>query len=179
VPDDDATADFYLSACERLAMAGILQYEISNFARDGRQSRHNLKYWERQPYLGFGVDAHSMLPAADETSEAMRFSSPDSLDAYMNRQGGSVSRVSRSEALEESFFLGLRLNRGVDLEKLRSQFGDPLIANCHAAMEEGIEEGLMERIGSEIRLTPPGRLMSNDVFVKFLGRQHLTESAVK
>ena len=61
VPDDDATADFYIAACERLEAGGIAQYEISNFAREGFESRHNLKYWMRRPYLGFGVDAHSML----------------------------------------------------------------------------------------------------------------------
>ena len=61
VPDEDATADFYFEACEKLNAAGIAQYEISNFARPGFESRHNLKYWTRQPYLGFGLDAHSML----------------------------------------------------------------------------------------------------------------------
>ena len=72
VPDDDLTADLYLAACERLEKGGVRQYEISNFAREVthgiglRDSRHNLKYWTRQPYLGFGVDAHSMLPANDE-----------------------------------------------------------------------------------------------------------------
>ena len=65
VPDEEAMADFYLAACERLNAAGIAQYEISNFAREGFESRHNLKYWTRQPYLGFGVDAHSMLVSAD------------------------------------------------------------------------------------------------------------------
>src|SRR5205807_7561350 len=63
VPDEDKMVDFYAIACERLNAAGIEQYEISNFARDGYESRHNLKYWTRQPYFGFGVDAHSMLPA--------------------------------------------------------------------------------------------------------------------
>ena len=63
VPDEDLTADLYVAACERLESAGIVQYEISNFAREGYESRHNLKYWTRQPYLGFGVDAHSMLYA--------------------------------------------------------------------------------------------------------------------
>src|SRR5437764_1534075 len=63
VPDDDVTAHLYEIACERLDNAGVRQYEISNFARKGHESRHNLKYWTRQPYLGFGVDAHSMLPA--------------------------------------------------------------------------------------------------------------------
>ncbi len=61
VPDEDATADFYFEACEKLNAAGIAQYEISNFARPRFESRHNLKYWTRQPYLGFGLDAHSML----------------------------------------------------------------------------------------------------------------------
>src|SRR5206468_3237704 len=63
VPDDDLITELYASACEQLEAAGIPQYEISNFARTGFESRHNLKYWTRQPYLGFGVDAHSMLQA--------------------------------------------------------------------------------------------------------------------
>src|SRR5438445_2134511 len=66
VPDEDLTADLYLMACERVAAAGVRQYEISNFAREGYGSRHSLKYWTRQPYLGFGVDAHSMLDASDD-----------------------------------------------------------------------------------------------------------------
>src|SRR6266700_2355998 len=73
VPDDDLTAGFYEIACERLNGAGIEQYEISNFARPGHEARHNLKYWTRRPYLGFGVDAHSMLLVTD-TSSAVRFS---------------------------------------------------------------------------------------------------------
>src|ERR1700690_2862741 len=117
VPDNEATADFYLQACETLNSAGIRQYEISNFARTGSESLHNLKYWTRQPYFGFGVDAHSMLPAGSGF-EAIRFAAPDSLDAYMNRAPLTVTGVSRHAALEETFFLGLRLNRGVDLDAL-------------------------------------------------------------
>src|SRR5271166_369200 len=91
VPDDDATADFYQQACEMLQCAGIAQYEISNFARTSspllsNESRHNLKYWTRQPYLGFGVDAHSMLVAGAklkaEGIDAVRFATPDSLEGY-------------------------------------------------------------------------------------------------
>src|SRR6266705_3492005 len=82
VPDEDLTADMYEAACERLNGAGIQQYEISNFARAGWESKHNLKYWTRQPYLGVGVDAHSMLPATDANS-ALRFSNPDSLEKYV------------------------------------------------------------------------------------------------
>src|SRR5271167_4819835 len=92
VPDDDLTADLYVTACERLESGGVQQYEISNFARPVthgiglRDSRHNLKYWTRQPYLGFGVDAHSMLLADEdlrhEGVQAVRFATPDSLEGY-------------------------------------------------------------------------------------------------
>src|ERR1700726_2789806 len=78
VPDEDLTADMYEVACERLNAAGIRQYEISNFARAGFESKHNLKYWTRHPYLGFGVDAHSMLPSVSPGADAMRFSTADS-----------------------------------------------------------------------------------------------------
>src|SRR5258708_35636089 len=107
-----------------LNATGILQFEISNFSRTGFESRHNLKYWTRQSYLGFGVDAHSML-LSDRSigGKAVRFSAPDSLDAYMNRESGTVRLGSETAALAERFFLGLRLNRGVALERLRSEFG--------------------------------------------------------
>ena len=77
VPDEEATTDFYLAACEQLDSAGIAQYEISNFARAGVESRHNLKYWTRQPYLGFGVDAHSMLKSSAPEADAVRFATAD------------------------------------------------------------------------------------------------------
>src|SRR5256885_8070833 len=83
VPSDELTAELYERACERLSEAGIAQYEISNFARPGRESRHNLKYWTRQPYLGFGVDAHSMLRSAAPKFDAARLAMPETLDEYM------------------------------------------------------------------------------------------------
>ncbi|HTC77678.1 MAG TPA: radical SAM family heme chaperone HemW, partial [Terriglobales bacterium] len=76
VPDDGLTAELYERACERLSATGIVQYEISNFARPGKESRHNLKYWTRQPYLGFGVDAHSMLRSASPEFDAVRLAMP-------------------------------------------------------------------------------------------------------
>ena len=101
VPDDDLIADLYLAACERLEKGGVQQYEISNFARPVthgiglRDSRHNLKYWTRQPYIGFGVDAHSMLTAAPELKargiDAVRFATPDSLDGYSSARKSSAS----------------------------------------------------------------------------------------
>lgn len=170
VPDEDKTADFYLQACERLSAAGIEQYEISNFARASHQSRHNLKYWTRQPYLGFGVDAHSMLGAKESVldNQAVRFSTPDSLDAYMNRAPHTVTPVSAQSAIEESFFLGLRLNRGVDLEGLRREFGRNAVATRESAIQQCSEDGLLEPQGSMLRLTTRGRLLSNEAFARFL-----------
>ena len=100
---------------------------------------------------------------------AVRFSTPDSLDAYMNRAPHLVTAVSERAALEERFFLGLRLNRGVNVESLRAEFGNERLEGCGAAIEEGIHEGLLRKQGSIISLTAQGRLLSNDVFVKFLG----------
>ncbi|MGA9040324.1 MAG: radical SAM family heme chaperone HemW [Terriglobales bacterium] len=168
VPDEELTADLYERACARLEAAGIRQYEISNFAREGQESRHNLKYWTRQPYLGFGVDAHSMLLASQDGRKAVRFSTPDSLERYV--AGGALmsTRVSREAALEESFFLGLRLNRGLNLSQVAQEFGESAVTAASEAMAELVEVGLMERQGDTIRLTSRGRLLSNEVFERFI-----------
>jgi oxygen-independent coproporphyrinogen-3 oxidase len=168
VPDEDATADFYLAACETLQSEGIAQYEISNFAREGFESRHNLKYWKWQPYFGFGVDAHSMLLSDCPDVEAVRFASADSLERYMSEASLQRTVVSRRAALEESFFLGLRLVCGVDLKGLSEKFGDEAIDNARAAITELVEGGLMQRRGDFVSLTPKGRLLSNEVFQRFL-----------
>jgi oxygen-independent coproporphyrinogen-3 oxidase len=168
VPDEDVTADLYAMACERLEAAGVVQYEISNFARQGYASRHNLKYWTRQPYLGFGVDAHSMLPCSESGAEVVRFSSPDSLEAYV--AGGPLNRtqVSPAAALEETFFLGLRLNCGISLRRVETEFGEDAIAGFSETIADFVRTGLMERQADLIRLTPQGRLLSNEVFERFI-----------
>jgi oxygen-independent coproporphyrinogen-3 oxidase len=168
VPEEEAMADFYLAACEQLESAGIAQYEISNFARDDFESRHNLKYWMRQPYFGFGVDAHSMLPSATPDNEAVRFAPPDSLERYMSGADLQRTVVSRRAALEESFFLGLRLTRGLDLEELASKFGEEAIETARTAIAELVECGLLEMCGHFVCLTSRGRLLSNDVFERFI-----------
>jgi oxygen-independent coproporphyrinogen III oxidase len=168
VPDEEATADFYLAACEQLDEAGIAQYEISNFARAGSESRHNLKYWTRRPYFGFGVDAHSMLEASTPEAEAVRFSTADSLEKYV--AGSPVARtvVSQAAALEESFFLGLRLNRGVSLGDITATFSQQAVDAVSFEIAELVADGLLRSDGVFIRLTPRGRLLSNDVFQRFL-----------
>jgi oxygen-independent coproporphyrinogen-3 oxidase len=188
VPDEEAVTDFYLKACERLASAAIAQYEISNFAREGFESSHNLKYWTRQPYFGFGVDAHSMLAVAREGHEfsradgenkmeggfspcdieAVRFASTDSLEKYTVSAGLRRTAVSRREAIEECFFLGLRLTRGIRLEELAEKFGKDALQNARASITELVKDGLMEHRGDCVCLTSRGRLLSNEVFERFL-----------
>ena len=171
VPDEDATADLYGMACERLEAGGVRQYEISNFARQGHESRHNLKYWTRQSYLGFGVDAHSMLPGLERGVESVRFSTPDSLEGYIARGPLNPIRVSSVAALEETFFLGLRLTCGVDVYQVAAKFGEATIAGFSEPIADFVRAGLMERQGDVIRLTPRGRLLSNEVFERFLSVQ--------
>jgi oxygen-independent coproporphyrinogen-3 oxidase len=168
VPDEEAVTDFYMEACERLASAGIAQYEISNFAHEGFESRHNLKYWTRQPYFGFGVDAHSMLASAAPDIEAVRFAAADSLDRYVS--GASMQRtvVSYRAALEESFFLGLRLTPGVNLQELAARFGEDAVQNARAPITELVEGGLIEQHEDSVCLTSRGRLLSNEVFERFI-----------
>jgi len=175
VPDEEAIADFYRTACERLQSAGIAQYEISNFAREGFESQHNLKYWTRQPYFGFGVDAHSMLDSATEDLDAVRFAPADSLEKYMSGSALQRTAVSRQAAFEESCFLGLRLTRGIRPQKLAAKFGEDTVKQARAAIAELIKGGLMERRWDFVCLTSCGRLLSNDVFEKFI----LAEESVR
>jgi oxygen-independent coproporphyrinogen-3 oxidase len=168
VPDEELIADFYVAACQRLAQAGIEQYEISNFAREGSESRHNLKYWMRMPYFGFGVDAHSMLVSAAPNIDAVRFAPADSLEQYVSGTGFERTTVSRRAALEESLFLGLRLNRGVSLRELAAKFSEQVVVEARSTIAELLGGGLMEQQGDFVRLTSRGRLLSNEVFERFI-----------
>jgi len=180
VPDDDLTAEFYETACSKLNQAWIRQYEISNFTRAGFGSRHNMKYWTRQPYLGFGVDAHSMLPTTEslqaEGAESLRFATTDSFEQFFTSAETKATAVTRGQALEEAFFLGLRLNRGVSLRELGQKFGD--YAQKYApVLEELIKADLLALSDDTVRLTPRGRLLSNEVFQKFIGAEESTVRA--
>src|SRR5208282_212365 len=175
VPDEESMADFYIVACERLQSAGIAQYEISNFARENFESRHNLKYWKRLPYFGFGVDAHSMLASTTPDIEAVRFAPADSLERYMSNAALQRTAVSHSAALEESFFLGLRLTQGVSLRELSARFGDDAINQPRIVIPELVEDGLMQYRGDVASLTSRGRQVSNEVFERFI----LTEESVR
>ncbi len=168
VPDEEATADFYLAACSRFQSSGTKQYEISNFAREGFESLHNLKYWTRQPYLGFGVDAHSMLISTTPEIDAVRFAGADSLDKYVSGGPPQLTVVSHRAAFEESFFLGLRLNRGVSLREIAAKSGEAAVDSARPIVAELVESGLMEQEEDVVWLTSRGRLLSNEVFQRFI-----------
>jgi oxygen-independent coproporphyrinogen III oxidase len=195
VPDDDLTADLYVQASDRLESASIRQYEISNFARNGFESRHNLKYWTRQPYFGFGVDAHSMLQASgwaradwerdsfnhlesaqDRESRrfagAVRFSTADSLEGYLGNQPLKRTEVSEQAALEEAFFLGLRLTEGLNLREVNMEFGQEALLELQETITELVQAGMLLLEKEIIRLTPRGRLLSNEVFERFIHVGH-------
>ena len=171
VPTDEAIARMYERAIERLAEAGLRQYEISNFARRGRSSRHNLRYWERRPYLGLGLDASSMLRAAGSEGEGyvLRSTTTDDLKAFLEgEEPAETAWLSKDRQHEEAWFLGLRLNAGVNLAAMRREFGRERVVRALKPVEQLAETGLVSTDGKTVRLTAQGRLLSNEVFQEFL-----------
>lgn len=173
LPNEDEVADWYAAGCDWLGAAGLAQYEISNFAQSGRESRHNRKYWEREPYVGFGMDAHSMLRVG---AGGVRWANADSMSSYSDRLGAwerSVDKVGERAGFEEALFLGLRLVRGVSLCGLRREFGG-LVEEIEPAGDELRDAGLMELRGDWLRLTRRGRMVSNEVFERLLVGEEAT-----
>ena len=191
VPSDDAIAQMYESAVERLGKVGLLQYEISNFARRGFKSRHNLRYWERRPYLGLGLDASSSFWAKDAAPSRTRRSglryvlrsktTEDLRDYLSGPQSPEIAWLSPDRQQEEAWFLGLRLNEGVKVADLEWEFGRGEIAQSLARVKRLAAEGLVVSDGKTVRLTARGRMLSNDVFQEFLfaaDREGVMEEAV-
>jgi oxygen-independent coproporphyrinogen III oxidase len=150
-PSEDQTATFYEIAVERLAALGIPRYEISNFARPGHESLHNLKYWTVQPYVGFGADAHSF-------DGGVRWSNPESVEDYL----AATAATPEPSSDDERLFLGLRLTRdGVRPTDSEWQtYATPI--------RRFLDDGLLESHDGALRLTDRGVLLSNEVFQEFL-----------
>src|SRR5271163_1199365 len=160
VPSDDEMADFYEAACEFLGAAGYHHYEISNWGKPGLESRHNLKYWRREPYLGFGAGAHSF-------SGTERWANAHDAAEYGRAiMGGrlpieQLEVVTPAAALEEELFLGLRQLDGIDVGRIEREYGVAL-----GGRFEPLESaGLIERSGELVRLSPARLSVSNEVFV--------------
>ena len=175
VPNDDTIARMYEFAIEALATAGLSQYEISNFARPGHESRHNLRYWQHRPYLGLGLDASSMLRESASSSgpgepgHILRFTTTDDLTAYFEAlQPPETAWLSPDRQHEEAWFLSLRLNNGVSISALQAEYGGQRVARALDVVDQLTARGLLARQGDTVHLTPQGRLLSNDVFQEFL-----------
>ena len=158
------------SPAKRLRQAGYEHYEISNWALPGFRSRHNLKYWRREPYLGFGAGAHSF-------DGQWRWANAHDPAAYVAAiESGrlpveQLEEVTPKQALDEELFLGLRQLEGIDLAPIEAQYGAQYEAQYNtigARIEELRAQGLVERDGSRVRLAPARLAVSNEVFVALL-----------
>jgi oxygen-independent coproporphyrinogen-3 oxidase len=165
-PDDDAAA-MYLTAMQRLDEAGYSQYEISNVARPGRQSRHNLKYWSDGEWLGFGCGAHS-------TRHGTRWKNLAATGDYVDHIAAGrpvatdVRRLSAGERLGDALFTGLRLTAGVNLDEVRRRYDVDVWQRHGAELEPFIQAGCLRRDGNRIWLTRRGMLLANEVMTVFV-----------
>ena len=166
--DPDLAADQYELAEDMLAAGGYRHYEISNWARPGRECRHNLVYWRNLPYWGVGVAAHSCL-------DGHRYANTSSLDEYLAAfSRGALpekqldEKISPELWLAETVILGLRLGEGVSVAKISGQSGIDFQERYRRPVREMADLGLLEYSGGNIKLTRRGRLLSNEVFWRFL-----------
>ena len=166
LPGEDQTADLYLGCVDQLGGAGFAQYEISNFARPDRESRHNLKYWRRSPYLGLGPAAHSFLSPAGR--EAARFFFPPDLGAFLAAEDPFrlLEYDPPPSAWQEEVLLRLRLTEGIDTAILREWELDP--APLLKKAGELAAHGLCRVEDGVASLTPKGFLLSNPITVSLL-----------
>ncbi|PYU60331.1 MAG: coproporphyrinogen III oxidase [Acidobacteria bacterium] len=163
VPSEDEMVDYYEMAQKGLRAAGYHHYEISNWAKPGFESRHNLKYWRREAYLGFGAGAHS-FSGTERWANAH-----DAADYVTALEGGRLpveqrETLTAESALEEELFIGLRQLDGIDLAQIERDYGVSLAAR----FDPLTSAGLVERDGSIVRLAPERLTISNEVFVELM-----------
>jgi oxygen-independent coproporphyrinogen III oxidase len=171
LPAEEEAASMFEATTELLCAAGYRHYEISNYARPGRASRHNGAYWSRESYLGFGAGAHSLL---NTDSLGRRWGNACDLQAYADalRHGllpeRDPERLSVEEALSESFFLGLRLLDGLDLARLQALYPPAPLERHLAEVERLTRSGMLIREGELVRLAPRAVILANTVFARFI-----------
>ena len=163
---DDAQADLWLAMGETLAARGFLHYEISNWALEGRQARHNVKYWTRTPTLGLGVSAHELWAGRRRANVSQLESYVERLEAG-HRPLALDQEVSEAEAARERVFLGLRLSGGVPASGIEVLVdgGGTRLRDDYAGW---LSEGILKREGSRVRFTERGFLVSNEVLSRFV-----------
>ena len=162
LPDEDETVDLYADTVNALGAAGYGQYEISNFARVGRESRHNTRYWLGRPYLGLGLAAHSDFGGR-------RFAAGRDMDAYLRGDWIEESaEIGSEERREEYIMLRLRLTQGIDTADYAARFGRDFYGEFETALAPYRRAGLLREEGGRIALTTKGMLLSNAVLADLL-----------
>ncbi len=165
-PDDDA-AEMYLSGLDRMDKAGYVQYQISNVARPGRASRHNLKYWRDEEWLGFGCGAHS-------TRDGVRWKNLSSTEEYISAVSGGGQagterrRLSAGERVEDALFTGLRLAEGLDLRGVKQRYGLDVWAEFGGELQPFVDQGLLIYDHGRLQLTRTGMLLAHEVMTVFI-----------
>ena len=176
-PDPDMQAEHYEWTQERLACAGYEHYEISNWARPGRRCKHNLVYWENREYLGLGAGAHSFLNGVRFSTVLLPNRYAELVDesvAAVASGGGAMAHVIGAEtvtpelSMADTLILGLRLIDGVEIEAFKRRYGHDVDAIYGYVIAEFIGYGLLDRTPSHLRLSPRGRLLSNELFQRLL-----------
>lgn len=164
----DLAADEYELAGDLLESRGYRHYEISNWAKDGRECRHNIVYWRNMPYLGVGVAAHSWL-------NGHRLANTANIDTYMNMLTGDTTlapdmdeEITPELQLAETIILGLRMRDGINVRDVSDRFDEDIMAHYGRQVGELSDLGLMEYTGGNLKLTRRGCLLSNEVFWRFL-----------
>lgn len=167
LPDEETSREIYLWTGKFLESKGFEQYEISNYARPCRRSRHNLRYWERKDYLGLGLGAASMV-------HNMRMSNTRDWGKYMENCGNpkkfreDVEFLEVPRQMEEFMFLGLRKTKGISRKEFRRNFGRDLDQVYEKALKRHLENGMLKASGDRIYLSEEGVLVSNQVLSDFL-----------
>lgn len=165
LPDEETERNMYYLTKEKLLAAGLLRYEISNYAKEGYECKHNVRYWVRDDYLGLGLGASSMV-------DNVRFKNTEWLDEYLTdnkyMEKTDEQILSTTECMEEFMFLGLRMTKGVSKERFKETFGSSMEEIYGSVVIKLKEQGLLEEEGDFIRLTEYGLDVSNRVWVEFL-----------
>jgi oxygen-independent coproporphyrinogen-3 oxidase len=164
LPSEDNEADMYYLAAKKLSGAGFSHYEISNYAKAGFESRHNLIYWKREEYIGVGLAAHSLF-------EGERFATTENLSEYLSknaRQYKTAEKISENDAAYEYAMLALRLKDGFSLCEYREKFGEDFLKERKEKLEKYENLGLLEIKNGRIYLTERGFYVSNAILSDIL-----------
>lgn len=170
LPDEDTTLRMQEEAQSLLFQAGLLPYEISNYAREGFRCRHNLGYWRRIPYVGLGCGAHSLLPTLSEDTYGLRCHNAPTLEGYLQRQWAlAPETLTLEDALEEEILLGTRTTEGIDLSAFSARYGVDFLSRYGAAVQSLAQQGLAACTEGRFALTQKGLLLHNAAVYALLG----------